>query len=191
MEPLPLVLSLDSSGTPLRWITFEECAYYYAKNLVAWSMGEVDFTLHGGTSRMTGLQSKMIMNTIIAIRGKISTNQIEKVSSIPLTNRTLFQRDHQLCAYCGNHFKIDRLTRDHILPTSKGGLNNWMNCTSSCSPCNRHKGARTPEEAKMPILYLPYKPNRSEVLILSNRRILADQQQFLISKVPKESRLLQ
>jgi len=190
MRDFPLILSLNASGTPQRWINFEESAYYYSKNLIAWSAGEVDITLLGGISRMTGLQSSLTVNTIIAIKGKISPAQMERANRVTLTNRTLFQRDKQICAYCGNHFKIDHLTRDHIKPTSRGGENKFTNCVTACSDCNRKKSNRTPEEAKMELLYLPYTPNRSEVLILSNRKILADQQEFLIARVPKESRLL-
>ena len=36
---------------------------------------------------------------------------------------------------------------------------------------------------------LPYTPNKYEHLILLNRKILDDQMNYLISKVPKHSRL--
>jgi hypothetical protein len=41
----------------------------------------------------------------------------------------------------------------------------------------------------MPLLYLPYVPNRHEHMILQNRRILADQMEYLMARVPKHSRL--
>jgi hypothetical protein len=41
----------------------------------------------------------------------------------------------------------------------------------------------------MPLLYLPYVPNRYEHLILQNRRILQDQMEYLMAKVPRHSRL--
>ena len=37
----------------------------------------------------------------------------------------------------------------------------------------------TPEEANMPLLAVPYKPNRFEFLALANKRILVDQMAFL------------
>jgi hypothetical protein len=42
----------------------------------------------------------------------------------------------------------------------------------------------------MKLLYIPYAPSRSEYLILRNRNILADQMAFLMSRVGKDSRLL-
>jgi hypothetical protein len=42
----------------------------------------------------------------------------------------------------------------------------------------------------MPLLYTPYEPSLWEDFILRNRRILADQMEFLMAHVPKSSRLL-
>lgn len=187
---LPLVLQLDVAGNPSRWITYEDSAYYYSKELVAWAMGEVEFTLHGGTNAATGRQSTLTMNTIIAVRGDMSDKQATASLRVPLSNKTLFRRDQNLCAYCGDSRPVSDLTRDHILPSSRGGANNWMNCVTACSSCNKHKDDRTPEEAGMQLLYVPYEPNRAEYLILQNRKILADQMKFLLAKVPRQSRLL-
>jgi hypothetical protein len=40
------------------------------------------------------------------------------------------------------------------------------------------------------LLYAPYVPSLWEDFILRNRRILADQMEFLMSHVPRSSRLL-
>ena len=48
---------------------------------------------------------------------------------------------------------------------------------------------RTPEEAHMQLLYAPYIPNRAEFLILANRRILADEMEFLRQHVSANSRV--
>jgi hypothetical protein len=41
----------------------------------------------------------------------------------------------------------------------------------------------------MPLIYAPYVPNRHEHLILQNRRILHDQMEYLMARVPRHSRL--
>jgi hypothetical protein len=41
----------------------------------------------------------------------------------------------------------------------------------------------------MKLHYVPYVPNRYEAFILSNRKILADQMEFLLQGVPKGSRV--
>lgn len=184
---VPLILSLDVAGNPYKWIDYERAVYYYAKDLIAWQMGDGDYTLRGGTSRMTGERSTLDVNSIIAIKGLNVGNRLGRPPA--LSNRALFRRDKNLCAYCGADFTLGDLSRDHIHPRSKGGLDIWENVVTSCKSCNKHKSDRTPEEAKMPLLYVPYVPSLAEYLILQNRNILGDQMDFLMSRVPEHSRL--
>ena len=39
MAEIPLILTLDFHGVPHRWVTWQQSCYYYAKNLVAWTLG--------------------------------------------------------------------------------------------------------------------------------------------------------
>src|SRR5574343_447215 len=185
---MALILSLDVHGTPQSWVTWQDAITYQAKNQVAWSLGENYFTFHGGRSRLTGEVSELTTPSIIAVRsehGKVKFNH--KVPT--LTNRALFRRDRNVCAYCGKHFHADDLTRDHIVPKCQKGQDIWMNVVSACMRCNQHKDGRTPEQAHMQLLYVPYVPSRAEHLILMNRNILADQMDFLMQFVPQNSRL--
>ena len=108
----------------------------------------------------------------------------------PLSNRELFRRDCHMCAYCGGEFSYFRLTRDHITPLSRGGRDTWMNVVTACRQCNGHKRNRLLQECGMELLYAPYVPNKAEYLILTNRRILADQMEFLRQHVASHSRLV-
>jgi len=185
---LPLILTLDQHGVPHRWVTWQQAVWYYAKERVAWETGREAFTIWGGRSHLTGRRSSITANSIIAIRGKaLAIKGFHQTP--PLNNRELFHRDRFLCAYCGGIFAGARLTRDHIIPFSKGGRDTWMNVVAACRSCNERKSDRTPEQARMELLYLPYVPNRAEYLILTNRRILADQMEFLVQHVPAQSRL--
>jgi len=80
-----------------------------------------------------------------------------------VTNTFLFARDDYTCQYCGRHKHELRgrqfLTRDHILPVSRGGDNTWENVVTSCSPCNNRKGGRLPSEAGLRLLSEPGEPN--------------------------------
>ena len=69
------------------------------------------------------------------------------------------------------------------------GHDTWMNVVTACRACNHRKGSRTPEQAGMSLLYAPYVPSLWEDFILRNRRILADQMEFLMAHLPKTSRL--
>lgn len=185
---IPLILTLDYHGVPYRWVTWQQACFYYAKNLVAWTLGDVAFTVHGGVSRATGERSSISAHSIIAIRGKAMAMKAFRQTP-PLNNRELFRRDRNICAYCGGDFSFLRLTRDHIRPVSRGGIDTWMNVVTACRHCNGMKRNRTPEEAGLQLFYAPYVPNKAEYLILTNRRILLDQMEFLVQHVASNSRV--
>ena len=181
------VLQLDISGRPQAWISAKEAACIYATDGIAWTLGRTFYVLRGGMQRRTGLQSRIEVHPIIAVRGAIPSRAWRQTPA--LSNPKLFARDRHVCAYCGGAFHPDELTREHITPTSRGGRDTWMNCITACRPCNGRKGNRMPEEARMALMYLPYVPNLHEDMILRGRRILADQMEFLLASVPKSSRL--
>lgn len=183
------VLKLSAHGLPQSWITLEEAVLYYAADDVRWTMGSTIAVFRGGHNARTGLQSSIEVHSIIGTRGvpRINPHEMEP----GLSNTKLFARDRNVCAYCGKVFHADELTREHIIPLCQKGQTSWMNLVTACRSCNHRKGPRTPEQARMPLLYAPYVPSIWEDFILRNRRILADQMEFLRMHVPKTSRLAQ
>lgn len=168
-----LILRLNKAGAPQEWLNVNQAVRCYAQNKVLFELGTAQQTLYGGWNAK-GLQSRITVSSIIACNGKIT-----EFGKIALNNRFLFRRDNFVCLYCGNRFKTSQLTRDHIIPRSRGGLNTWRNVATACARCNHQKGANTPEEAKMPLLAVPFEPNLYERFYLMNRKILADQMDFL------------
>lgn len=184
----PQILALDVAGAPHRWLNVRQAAHYYATNMVAWTAGQHEFVLRGGTQRTTGERSRICASSIIAIKGRDFI--VRHFNHVPtLTKDMLLARDRYLCAYCAQRFKYEQLDMEHIMPKSKGGADSWMNLVAACKACNNRKADRTPEAAGMKLHYVPYQPNRFESFILSNRKILADQQEFLLLGVPKHSRM--
>ena len=181
----PLVLTVDMAGLPQAWVALEDAITYHAKQLVAWSLGEVVREFRGGWQR-NGTRSRIATKSILAIKGTIPGGHFHTPG---LTNALLFARDHQLCGYCGQRFMLRDLSRDHVIPVSRGGRDVWTNSVTACRRCNTKKANRSPELASMPLLYVPYVPNRHEHFILRNRRILADQMEYLLAGVPRTSRL--
>ena len=183
----PWILTLDVCGLPHRWITWQAACHYYALDMVAWAVGDARFRFLGGVSRATGERSEITTRSIIAIKGRaLRAGTLQQVP--PLNNRELFHRDRHVCAYCGSPFTGSALTRDHVVPVSQGGRDVWMNVVTACRPCNQRKSNRSPEQARMALLYAPYIPNKAEYLILCNRNILADQMDFLARHLPRQSR---
>jgi 5-methylcytosine-specific restriction endonuclease McrA len=174
----PLILRLDVTGQPVRWLPWQVAVVLQSRCMVAWSAGETHFTFLGGMNRSTGQRSSITISSIIAVKGRL--RHVDGRALVPpLSNRELFQRDGRLCLYCGMPQCEAMLTRDHVRPLSQGGRDAWNNVVTACKPCNHAKGARTPEQAGMALLAIPYVPNRAEYLVLSNRRILTDQMAFL------------
>lgn len=181
------VLQLDVSGRPQAWISPNEAAVLYASDDVAWTLGRAFHVLRGGIQRTTGLQSRIELHPIIAVKGAVPTRAWRQTPA--LTNPKLFVRDRHVCAYCARRYPFDLLTREHVIPISRGGRDTWMNCITACRACNGRKGNRLPEEVGMGLMYLPYVPSLHEDMILRGRRILADQMEFLLASVPRSSRL--
>ncbi len=182
------VLSLDSTGRILDWISWQDAVCLYVRDAVLWTHGEACLTVHGGYNRSRNCQSILRLHPIVASRGQARLRGCDPAPA--LTNVALFARDRYLCLYCGGHFSRGELTRDHVLPVSRGGRDTWENVVSACIGCNVRKGSRTPTQAAMPLLAVPYRPSWVEHLILSNRNILADQMEFLVSHLPRDRRAL-
>ncbi|HZP14110.1 MAG TPA: HNH endonuclease [Nevskiaceae bacterium] len=175
---IPAILKLDAGGLPVNWIDWQTAVTLYARRRVCWDAGKERFVIRGGICAKTGRQSQIEVGSIVAVADR--SKRFERSAPL-LTNRTLFQRDRNLCLYCGDIFPTSHLTRDHVIPASRGGHNVWENCVTACRECNQKKDDRTPEEAGMKLLAVPYTPNLAEYLILQNRRILADQMEFLLA----------
>jgi 5-methylcytosine-specific restriction endonuclease McrA len=183
------VLTLDSQGTPNRWCTLEAAIVYHAKGLVLWELGDDDTTIfRGGENRITGQQSRIVTRPIICVKGEAAVSK--RANKTPsLTNRDLFRRDNFMCAYCGGIFKEVTLTRDHVVPRSKGGADRWTNVVTACEKCSHRKDDHLLQECGMSLLYVPYAPNRAEALILENRNVLGCQMEYLRSFIPEHSRV--
>ncbi|MFJ2116216.1 MULTISPECIES: HNH endonuclease [unclassified Streptomyces] len=83
----------------------------------------------------------------------------------PWSRRGVLVRDQHRCAYCGRR----ATTVDHVVPRSRGGGDNWLNTVASCAEDNHRKADRTPEQAGMPLLHLPFIPSPAEAMLLSLR----------------------
>ncbi len=88
MSAYPLILTLDQHGVPNRWVSWQHACFYYARNQVAWVVGENSFVIHGGFNRLTGRRSEIQANSIIAIRGKAMAGK-SLHQTPPLTPRPL------------------------------------------------------------------------------------------------------
>lgn len=183
------ILIADSAGNPKDWASLDYASHYLASGKIVWQAGSVVKTYRGGINAASGKRSTLDIHSILGVSGPLLGEKFFQRASVYTDREILYARDKFLCAYCGEEYGQYKLTIDHVHPQSRGGKNIWTNCVTACKACNHKKGDRTPEEAHMPLLYVPYAPNMFEKMILKNRNILADQMEFLKARVPKTSRI--
>ncbi|MDB6063720.1 MAG: endonuclease [Verrucomicrobiaceae bacterium] len=171
------ILRLNKAGQPIDWLSWQEAVCLYSRELVLWTLGDPIFEIHGGRSRLSGERTVIELPSILACGG----DKVARQRTNPaLSNRALFERDNYQCMYCARSFSYHQLTRDHIVPRSRGGRDSWVNCVAACRRCNQFKGSRRIEETELELLALPFRPNPAEYLALVNsRRILPEQADFL------------
>jgi 5-methylcytosine-specific restriction endonuclease McrA len=185
------ILRTDASGMPLEWIDYRQAVKLLCLDMVAYTLGSHILTVHGGFNA-AHQRSTLDIHSIIATYGNHQNYyRLDKGYTPPLCNQTLFQRDAHLCLYCGGHFPKQQLSRDHVTPISQSGQDAWNNVVSACVRCNTHKAGRTPEQADMQLLAIPFTPTHAEYVYLQGRNVLADQMEFLRSHFPRTSPLHQ
>ena len=84
-----------------------------------------------------------IESETIAITKRFAVLRHDRAPLAPGLRRLVLERDGRRCVYCG---ASDRLECDHVIPVAQGGTDSLENLVTACLPCNRDKGARTPEE---------------------------------------------
>ena len=162
------VLRTDVSGMPLEWIDYRDAVRLYHTEQVAYACGSVLYRLHGGINAASGRRSIIDVNSIIATHGDTHTlGKARGDYSPPLNNQTLFKRDGYLCMYCGDRFLSSQLSR------------------------NNYKAGRTPEQAGIELLAVPFTPTYAEYIYLKGRRVMADQMEYLLAHFPRRSPLHQ
>ena len=135
------VLVLNASYEPLNICNWKRAVILVFK-------GKAEQVEHNGKV----IYANFNIPTVIRLRKYIKIPYKE----IPLTRKNLMYRDHFSCQYCG--VKTNDLTIDHVIPSSRGGTDNWENVVASCQKCNVKKGNKTPKEARMHLLRHPRIP---------------------------------
>lgn len=103
------------------------------------------------------------------IRLKSYVRIVRKFGWTNCTRKNVLVRDRYTCQYCGTYQKPATITIDHVIPKSKGGLDNWDNLVAACKKCNHKKGNKVLKDSGLKLLRKPRRPVWSD-LIHDNRR---------------------
>jgi len=94
-----------------------------------------------------------IVRLLVSVPWRAQENRLR------FSRKNLMIRDEGQCAYCGRSVDKHSGTIDHVLPKSRGGKTDYLNCVLCCKKCNGIKSNRTPEEAGLKLQVVPRKPN--------------------------------
>ncbi len=111
---------------------------------------------------------------MIALKRYIKGRRVFKTIAL-LTQRNLFIRDGYTCQYCGKPRgelkRSEFLTRDHIIPTSRGGTDTWNNVVASCSTCNNKKSDSYLSDIRLTLVKQPTEPTVFEIWTRQQQKI--------------------
>lgn len=115
---------------------------------------------YGKQIKTTNPNFKMMWPAVIVRR-----EYVHRTQRPVLSKSSLFYRDKGHCAYCGIQLTLDTITRDHVIPMSRGGKDDWDNVVACCPTCNYLKSNHLPEGRWKPKI-TPYKPSFHELVEL-------------------------
>lgn len=137
---------------------------YMALSLVPWKKA-VRLMVKGKAEPVTG------SGVVREIRGVTSSFNIPSIirllvvvpwrahmGRMKFSRKNVVIRDNSQCQYCGIKLGKSSGTLDHVIPRSRGGKTDYLNCVLCCKECNNSKGDKTPTEAGMKLLQKPKKP---------------------------------
>ena len=107
---------------------------------------------------------------------------------VKFSRRNVFLRDKFTCQYCAKVLPETQLNLDHVIPRSLGGKTSWENVVCSCVECNRRKGGRTPEQARLRLLRRPMRPRFSPLVNLVGTGVCHEQWRPFLRGVDGERR---
>ncbi|MEK6833181.1 MAG: HNH endonuclease [Nanoarchaeota archaeon] len=144
---------------------------YEIIGIINWTKA-VSIYMMGKAKEPIGHDENHQINTVRGIYNLPTVLILNKYIKIPhkeasLRKINIAKRDRYQCQYCGKKLTDKTITIDHVNPRSNGGKHEWKNVVTACRPCNNKKDNRTPEQANMKLLSVPYIPKRSNLLLNS------------------------
>lgn len=103
---------------------------------VLWYKDRVDILNHYKNEYFKTVNDRYKIPSVVKIREYVNY----RYDNVPFTKSNILRRDRYECVYCGSK---RNLTIDHVIPTSKGGKDNWLNVVTACQSCNSEKSDLT------------------------------------------------
>jgi 5-methylcytosine-specific restriction endonuclease McrA len=141
-------LLLNATYEPLKVV-------HWQKAVTLWCQGKVEIISHHDREVRAPKFSFKLPSVIRLLR---YVRIKKRFDYVPFSRANIYARDEFTCQYCATVFPTQELTFDHVIPVSQGGRKDWENIVTCCVTCNRRKGGRTPDEARMRLKRQPRRP---------------------------------
>ena len=141
-------LLLNATYEPLKIVDWQ-------KAVTLWCQGKVEVISHHDREVRAPKFSFKLPSVIRLLR---YVRIKKRFDYVPFSRANIYARDAFTCQYCAKAFPTQELTFDHVIPVSQGGRKDWENIVTCCVSCNRRKGGRTPDEARMHLKRPPRRP---------------------------------
>lgn len=143
------VLVLNAGYQPVKIVNWRRA-------MILWFSEKVDVIEHYDHLNVHTVSKSFSLPSVIRVKRFVKNRYYQNVTQ-SFKRQHIFLRDNHECQYCGKKEAARDLTLDHVLPVKQGGGKSWENLVTACRECNQKKGARSPEEAGMPLRNLPQK----------------------------------
>jgi 5-methylcytosine-specific restriction endonuclease McrA len=98
------------------------------------------------------------------------------------SSRQIFDRDKGIDQYTGKKLTVEEASVDHVIPTSKGGTNDWHNMVLTHKLINFKKGNKFNDEVGLRLIKEPTRPAPQPMYALITEARHVDWQHFLIKQ---------
>jgi len=90
----------------------------------------------------------------------IKLNVFDRIvgKDVKFSRHSIFERDKNICQYCGHKFPAKLLNMDHVIPREQGGQTTWENIVCSCIKCNSKKANHSLAQCGMKLIKQPHRP---------------------------------
>jgi 5-methylcytosine-specific restriction endonuclease McrA len=150
-------LLLNATYEPLKVVNWQ-------KAVTLWCQGKVEIIAHHDRE-VRAVSFSFRLPSVIRLLRYVRIRK--RFDYVPFSRANIYARDEYRCQYCAEEHATSDLTFDHVIPVSQGGRKDWENIVTCCVTCNRRKGGRTPEEARMRLVRHPRRPTSAPAIRIS------------------------
>jgi 5-methylcytosine-specific restriction endonuclease McrA len=147
-------LLLNASYEPLKVV-------HWQKAITLWCQGKVEI-ISVYDREIHSVSISFRLPSVIRLLRYVRIKR--RFDYVPFSRANIYARDNYSCQYCGDTLPAGDLTFDHVIPVAQGGRKDWENIVTCCVTCNRKKGGRTPEEARMRLIRPPARPHAAPAI---------------------------